>query len=259
MIATARWFAGLVAVLLLAQPAAAAPAPSIVGGQPASIAAHPWMVALVDGTGYPFCDGTLTSATTVVTAAHCLLGRTAADVQVVGGRSDLSQITPGDHVSGVTGVSVPAGFVAPQQGDDIATLTLVSPMPYRPLPLATAADYPAGTVGTVLGWGDVAGGAETTVLHQAQVPVVADPACQAVFDRYVEGARYAAAAMFCAGGRGPGICTDDDGGPLVIDGTLAGIVSWSVGCGQHPDFYTRVADYPPSPGGSAAVPGSTGV
>jgi trypsin len=55
--------------------------------------------------------------------------------------------------------------------------------------------------------------------------------------------------MFCAGyvmppnETGPDACHGDDGGPLVVDGELAGIVSWGVGCGRYPSFYTKVATY----------------
>lgn len=227
---------------LVTPPAMAATGPGIVGGQPADIAASPWVVALVDQDGYPFCDGTLIGPTTVLTAAHCLAGRTAAQVQVVGGRTDLDQVTAGDSVSGVREMTVPSGFVAPQRGDDMGTLTLADPFPYRPLPLATT-DYPAGTVGTVYGWGGASTdpATATTVLHAVRVPLVADRTCANLVDRYVEGASYDSATMLCAGGKGVGTCVHDDGGPLVVDGTLVGIASWTIGCGQHPDFYTKVS------------------
>lgn len=228
------------AVLFLAAP----PVAAVVGGQPAGIEDQPWLVALVDQDGYPFCDGTLTGADTVVTAAHCVSGRTPQQVQVVGGRTDLSQVPPRDSVSTVTRIDVPDGYVAPQRGDDIASLTLADPFPYRPLPAATGAtgDLRPGTVGTLAGWGRIAADppATTTVLHAAQVPVVAERTCADLFDQHVSGAAYDPTTMLCAGGTGAGGCAGDDGGPLVVDGRLAGVLSWTLGCGRHPDFYTRV-------------------
>lgn len=242
---TVRWFAGLaVAALLVTQPAAAAVRPDVVGGQQAAIADYPWVVSLVDQEGFPFCGGTLTGPTTVVTAAHCLTGRTAGQVTVVGGRSDLSRITPGDSVTGLTAIDVPPTFTAPQSGGDIATLTLTTAFDYAPLPRATG-DVPAGTVGTVLGWGALGSPADnTTVLHEAQVPIVPESTCAELFAHVVAGATYDPSTMFCAGGRGAGFCTGDAGGPLVVDGRLVGIASWSVGCGEYPDFYTKVSNYP---------------
>jgi trypsin len=242
-----------VALAGMTVPAAGATSPDVIGGDVASITEYPWVVALADQAGFPFCDGTLTGPTTVVTAAHCVLGRPVSSMLVVGGRTDLGQITPGDTVSGVSDVQLPPTFVAAQRGQDIATLTLQEPFPYRPLPLATAADtadYQPGTVGTVLGWGQVgdASSDTSTVLHKAQVPVVADQTCQQVYDHFVDGSAYDSAGMFCAGYTAPaqpeGSCIGDDGGPLVIDGKLAGIVSWRVGCGNYPDYYTKVSAYP---------------
>jgi secreted trypsin-like serine protease len=240
------WFArvavAVLAATVLTQPASAAQAPGVVGGEPATVTEHPWTVVLIDQAGQPFCAGTLTTPTTVVTAAHCLLGRTAATITVLGGRTDLSQITQGETVSGVSDFEVPPTFVAPQAGGDIATLTLQVPFPYRPLPPGGPAR--PGTVGTVVGWGDTDHDTETTVLHALTVPILPPDTCRAEYDEFVTGA-YDPTAMFCAGytGQGEGACTGDAGAPLEVDGTLVGIVSWSVGCGQHPDFYTNVASY----------------
>lgn len=242
----------LAAASLAALLATAATRPAVVGGRPGTIEDHPWLVALVDQDGYPFCDGTLTSADTVVTAAHCVSRRTPDQVRVVGGRTDLSTIAPGDSVSTVTRIDVPEGFVAPQRGDDIATLTLADPFPYRPLPEATDTGGRPGTEGTLVGWGRLAAdpNATTTVLHAAQVPLVADQTCADLFDEHATGARYDSHTMLCAGGAGAGGCAGDDGGPLVVDGELAGVLSWTLGCGDHPDFYTRVTANP-APTGTA--------
>lgn len=52
--------------------------------------------------------------------------------------------------------------------------------------------------------------------------------------------------MICAGDFGVGgkdSCQGDSGGPLSANGTLYGIVSWGMGCGQpeYPGVYTNVA------------------
>lgn len=216
--------------------ALAHPAPAVVGGQPADV---PWVVALVDQFGYPFCDGTLTAPAIVTTAAHCLVGRAPSTITVVGGRSDLGQVGPHDAVSGVSSLAVPPDFVAAQAGGDIGTLTLASPFPFPTLPV-TATAYPPGTTATVYGYGGTGHAGDPLLLRQATVPVLDPASCQDVYDRFLSGGDYPGQTMFCAGGQGAGICTHDAGGPLVVHGTLAGIASWNVGCGRHPDFYATV-------------------
>jgi trypsin len=243
----------LVAGLLVA-PAigSAATAPGIVDGTEVDISDAPWMVALVDPQAQPFCDGVLIAPTTVVTAAHCLNGRTPDGVLALGGRTDLGQITDGEAISGVDSIAVEPGFLVAQAGRDIAVLTLTDGFPFQPLPVGTATDYPPGTMATVLGWGRLSqSGADNTVLHEAQIPVVADSMCARLHDAFVSGTAYDPKAMLCAGYLppagtiGPDACQGDAGGPLVIDGELAGIVSWGIGCGHYPGFYTRVATYLP--------------
>jgi secreted trypsin-like serine protease len=229
----ARILAATALAVALAQPA---PAPAVVGGQPATA---PWVVALVDQFGHPFCDGTLTAPATVTTAAHCLAGRAPATITVVGGRPDLGQVGPDDAVAGVTAVRVPADFVAATAGGDIGSLTLADPFPLPTLPLATTA-VPPGTAATVYGYGSTGRAGDPLLLRQATVPLLDPASCQDVYDRFVSGGEYPGRSMFCAGGQGAGICTHDAGGPLVVDGKLAGIASWNIGCGRNPDFYARL-------------------
>jgi secreted trypsin-like serine protease len=233
MIASALLAAVLTAAAL-APPAAATP--DVVGGRPT---AAPWVVALVDRFGQPFCDGVHTAPATVTTAAHCLVGRAPDTITVVGGRTDLGRVGRQDAVSGVSAVTVPPDFVAAQAGGDVGTLTLTTPIPSPPLPAATTA-HPPGTPATVYGYGGTGQAGAPLLLRAATVPILAPAACRQVFDRFVAGTRYDDRTMFCAGGQGAGICVHDDGGPLVVDGTLVGIASWHVGCGSRPDYYARV-------------------
>ena len=79
------------------------------------------------------------------------------------------------------------------------------------------------------------------MLRQLTVPVVALSTCRAVYDRFVSGWPTTTAPCSAPASGNEGVCTGDDGGPLVIDGKLAGVVSFRVGCGRYPDFYTRVS------------------
>jgi trypsin len=157
----------------------------------------------------------------------------------------------------VSAINTLPGYTSALRGDDASVLTLSTPFPYPTLPLATdAAAYRPGTMGTVLGWGRLGqDGGYTTVLHKVDLPVVDPATCDNIYDQVVSGSGYDPTAMFCAGyynpkhdGTGPDACQGDSGGPFVVDGKLAGIVSWGVGCGNYPGFYTRVATYAPAIG-----------
>ncbi|NKE58001.1 serine protease [Lentzea sp. PSKA42] len=202
----------------------------------------PWMVALTLSSGYQFCGGALVGSKLVATAAHCVYGRAPGSISVVGGRLDLR--TDGGSTSVVAKYQVVEGYSTPSRGKDIALLTLAEPMPYAPLPVAaTAGVYAGGNVGVVYGWGRQAENDtnKSPLLHKASIPIMADEQCAAAY------ARFDAQAMFCAGYPEGGVdsCVDDSGGPFVVDGRLAGIVSWGIGCARPntPGVYTRVMTY----------------
>ncbi|MEU6868627.1 trypsin-like serine protease [Streptomyces sp. NPDC046876] len=84
-------------------------------------------------------------------------------------------------------------------------------------------------------------GGTSNFLLKAQVPVVAPPDCTKAYPAYKQ------AAMICAGFPKGGVdaCQRDNGGPLIIQGVLLGIVSWRDGSAQpgKPGVYTRVSAY----------------
>ncbi|MFJ5988381.1 S1 family serine peptidase [Lentzea sp. NPDC092896] len=235
-----RLLAVLVLLVITVTPARADP--RIVGGEVVDdVAEVPWMVALTTSSGYQFCGGALLGPRQVVTAAHCVHGREPGSITVVGGRLDLR--TDGGSTSAGTSYELVDGYVTPSRGKDIALLTLAEPMPYRTLPVAAAGVYMNGSVGVVYGWGRQAenDADKSPLLHKAYVPIMPDEQCAATY------ARYDAQSMFCAGYPDGGIdaCVDDSGGPFVVDGRLAGIVSWGIGCARPnaPGVYTRVTTY----------------
>ncbi|MEU5694003.1 serine protease [Actinosynnema sp. NPDC020468] len=218
--------------------------PRIVGGvEVADIGEVPWMVALVSPTGRQFCGGSLVSRNVVATAAHCVASIKAEDVLVVGGRLDLTKRQ--GVVSRVNGIVVHPDYKNAQAGADAAILFTAAEFPYRPIPLPATNEsglYQAGKVGTVYGWGRTAeSGASTLQLRKVSVPITSDAECSAAYSDYKPG------AQFCAGVPQGGIdsCQGDSGGPFVVDGKLAGLVSWGTGCARpgKPGVYTRVTSY----------------
>lgn len=228
-------FAVLVLIL------SALPADAIVGGREAP--ATPWAVALFDG-GTFFCGGALIAPDKVVTAAHCTVARTAlgvrdrvpADLTVVAGRADLD--TTEGRAAGVTALWRHPAFTEVSAGDDVATLTLATPLPYRPVRIADAAPGRA----TVYGWGRTAElSAPSRRLREVDVPIRADAECAAEVPDYRPG------RMLCAGypEGGKDACEGDSGGPLTVAGELVGLVSYGRGCARpgQPGVYTRLSRY----------------
>jgi secreted trypsin-like serine protease len=237
----------------LSPPAARAePVRAIIGGAPASAARYPWLAAILGPNRRrdQYCGGALVAADQVLTAAHCVAGG-ATGLKAVFGRTSMAR------GSGGTSVPVAKVWVHPRYrisrlrgygvyNDDLALLVLSHSVDLPRLPLVGARDtgaYRAGATAEILGWGSTSeGNRANTVLRAAKVPVTSDGSCRAAY-----GSAYDARDMVCAGYPKGGVdsCVLDSGGPLVIAGRLAGIVSWGVGCARAhlPGVYTRVGPF----------------
>lgn len=254
---TAALIAGVLGVSLMAA-APAGPPRVVVGGSPADTATYPWVVALSSRGEYgsarsgQFCGGTLIAPTKVLTAAHCMYDENGnradrPDLTVIQGRTDLR--TTGGHEVAVSSTYVNPNFDTSSIARDWAVLTLESPLDTGTAPLVDqgAKVYAANTTSTVLGWGDTTGrGDYSPILRQVSVPIVSDSTCHTAYPGGRRGT-YDAASMVCAGETrgGKDACSADSGGPLLIAGEVAGIVSWGDGCAlpRKPGVYTRVAAF----------------
>ncbi|MCZ4515238.1 serine protease [Streptomyces sp. ActVer] len=240
---TAAVAAAATTCLLGANTASAAPQP-IVGGSTTTAAAYPYVMQITDSSQNQFCGGTLVSATKVVTAAHCMVDETTSSVRVVGGRTYRNGTN--GTVSRVSKIWINPSYVAAEQGDDVAVLTLSTSMPYTPISYVSSSEtsaYTAGTTARILGWGTTSsGGSSSNQLRTATVPTVSNATCSSAY-----GSSYISSDMVCAGYTSGGVdtCQGDSGGPLIIGGKLAGITSWGYGCAdaEYPGVYTRLTTF----------------
>lgn len=257
------------ASVILATPAHAGTVqPHIIGGTPTSISSAPWMVQLWydngDGTA-DFCGGVLVAKNKVLTAGHCVTGKNwAAHGYVIAGTSTLWD------GSTAPSSTVRSQWLNPAYDDaaitnDMALLTLTTPLNNKTLPLATPNDtslYAAGTNATVYGWGvtDSAPGSQNLAqsLQSVVLPVNSDTTCKDELDGAVGAGAYVAGKMMCAGAGGTGddttgksTCSGDSGGPLVVGGKVIGLVSWAPAilnvqncnvAGTY-DVFTKVSSY----------------
>lgn len=263
---------------VLVVPAQAVPEskPAVINGSPSNSGTYSFLVALLDSQRYgsqgafqaQFCGGTLTTATTIVTAAHCVVDQKSgartqpASVLVAFGRS-LKDV--GLRVVSVSTVSVHPAYSISTGDNDVAVLTLSAPQTdITPLPPAGAGDAPtvelAGNHVQVIGWGTVStfGKAFPDTFRVGDLVLLPSATCGQGQNATVNGVTFTAynpgeanpTTMLCAVGvTGTGTivdsCSGDSGGPLIFgDGAnakLIGVVSWGLNCAKrHPGVYTRV-------------------
>jgi trypsin len=235
--------AACTAVGFVASVASLSPARAIVNGSAAPEGAYPFMAALVDGTDFQFCGGSVIASTWVLTAAHCVADGSASDLYVITGRTDLSNTSQGQRIK-VSNVYVNPAYDG--NGHDSALLKLSTATTSPAITLAGAADDGYETPGTtvrVTGWGDqtnTMGLTATSQLRYVDLQVVSDSDCGTTnfgFD---------APTGVCAAALLKDSCQGDSGGPLFAmpagGRVQIGIVSYGTGCGlpEFPGVYSEV-------------------
>ena len=215
----------------------------------------PWMAAILDTATEGFlCGGSLVGESVVLTAAHCVSGRSPSSITVRLGEWDASSTTESIDSQDIVvdTVLIHPDYYAPGVFYDLALLGL-----------KTAADTSKASIGEVClpsassstqtyvldqcqvaGWGKetFASVGISAVLKKIQVPLVSFLTCQSQLQAARLGSRFRLHESFlCAGGEaGRDACTGDGGGPLMCPlgsepdrMVQVGVVSWGLECGSN--------------------------
>ncbi|MFF6004340.1 S1 family peptidase [Prauserella flavalba] len=229
-------------VLLCSWPApASAVQPLLVGGVDAD-QNYPFMTALELPSGEHLCGASLVKPAWLVTAAHCVQGRTVDGFTARVGSKDRTQ---GGEAAKPAEIVVHPDYDPAGSGGDIALVRLTAPVKAAPVELGTQAA--AGTATRLLGWGQTCPeqncGPSPAVLKQLDTRIVDGKGCTG-FDASVE---------LCTGNPGgtKGACYGDSGGPQLVRveerWQLVGVSSRpgndDAKCATGPSIYTSVVAY----------------
>lgn len=233
----------------------------IIGGVETPNDAYPFMAALLSkGKGSAvdrqFCGGSLINQRVILTAAHCVEGETPKTMEIVVGRTVLSnskqgqvrQVRPSEFPGDPGGIVVHPRY-AKNAAYDMALIELDKPVkgiaPVKLPTQGTDALLRPGQKATVIGWGntDVDMPHFPDRLRQVKVPLLAHDECKVSYGEYD------AKVNVCAGVEGKDSCQGDSGGPLFrpVPGRATpyqiGIVSYGEGCGGQgaPGVYTSTS------------------
>ncbi|XP_031617438.1 trypsin-like [Contarinia nasturtii] len=227
----------------------------IVGGEKAKIENFKWQAALLENSKI-FCGGSIITPTKILTASHCLEGKT--DLTKLQARVGSSNPLEGGVLKSITKIRSHPDFNKPSSmNNDICVVFLGEPLTFGTticgiLLAGTSIILPPDTHVVVSGFGVITpNGNKVDVLHSVSVPIVDYDLCYKSYKSY-KGPGKLTKNMICAGFYGVGgkdASKGDSGGPLVYSGNsdpiLYGVVSWGAKCADpnYPGIYTKVSVY----------------
>ncbi len=229
---------------------------NITGGVEVDIDERPFQASIQQG-GNHFCGCSIVNDRYVVTAAHCVQGRTAENLRVAVGVTEQTQVGTNGQLVDVRRIVTHPNYNSNTSDNDIAIIELANPINFnanaQPIRIINNANRNLINLGQqtiVSGWGWTTPGQSSAPNHlrAVTVPIISNNEASRQLGRALTNNMIATSYV----GNRQGPCHGDSGGPLTReDGRgipyLIGAVSWGrPGCpeGQNsPSVYTSVINY----------------
>ncbi|KAJ0172150.1 hypothetical protein K1T71_012123 [Dendrolimus kikuchii] len=230
----------------------------IAGGNPTDITVYPYATALLTNRGVgayeQACGGTILSNTAILSAASCFYsGLTIDPASWWRARVGSTYRNAGGSIYLIRQINLHSNFSTTTLDNDIAVLRTTLTIAMRPGVVEPArivgAAYTFGTNQEVwaIGWGALSGAnpVSSDQLRHVQIWTINQVTCE---NRYADHSFTVTSNMVCVGWLDVGVrgqCEGDAGSPLVDNGAVVGLFSWTQGCAQgwYPDINTRISPY----------------
>ncbi|XP_076646274.1 chymotrypsin-1-like [Halictus rubicundus] len=208
----------------------------IVGGRDAAPGQFPYMASL-RVNGRHICGGAILDATHILTAAHCVNGKSTNNFTVVTGTNSRTQ---GGNSHRVLAMYVDPGYYS-DPDKDIGVIKLADAINLNNLQLPILVSDrrpPEGRKAVISGWGGITPPPIEVPerLQYQYVRIIRFSECRKEYPDITT-------AVCTNNGANIGVCSGDSGSPLVYNNLLVAVASRAVLCAKgYPDLYSSTAD-----------------
>ncbi|KAM8704773.1 hypothetical protein ACLKA7_009259 [Drosophila subpalustris] len=215
----------------------------IVGGEEAPEGMAPYQISLQGKNGQHSCGGAIIDERWIITAAHCIHGKSPEVFRVLTGTQDLQQNVSKYYY--VDRIVEHCNYEPRKYRNDIALLHLNESIVFDNATQRVELDHQPLATGDWLlltGWGTLSLGGEVPAkLQRLEVEYVPFEECRAA---HGNSTNVDIGHVCTYNDKGRGACHGDSGGPLVHNGKLVALVNWGMPCARgKPDAMASIAYY----------------